>query len=160
MNNNCIEIIGLKYLNLFNNFSIAFENEKFLTISGANNCGKTTLIRIIDGQVQINNTMLVYGKKYEDYKVTEIGNIIKTVIPLELTFIHNTIEEELTYQLPNDKKKEEKQKRIKEVAKLFKLTKILTKSVETLSDDLIIRLQLALALISSPKIILIDDLSP
>lgn len=159
MNNNCIEIIGLNYRNLFNKFSIALENEKFLTISGANNCGKTTLIRIIDGQVRINNTILVYGRKYEDYKITEIGNIIKTVIPLELTFVQSTIEEELAYQLPNDMKKEDRQKKIKEVTKLFKLTKFLTKPVESLSEDIIIRLQLALAVISSPKIILIDDLS-
>lgn len=160
MNSNCIEIIGLNYHNLFNNFSFALENERFLTISGANNCGKTTLIRIIDGQVRINNTILVYGKKYEDYKITEIGNLIKTIIPLEITYIQQTIEEELLYQLPQDMSKEDKIKRVKEIAKMFKLTKFLTKSVESLSEDIIIRTQLALAVISSPKIIAIDDLSP
>lgn len=159
MNNNCIEIIGLKYLELFDNFCIAFEKEKFLTVSGSNNCGKTSLIRIIDGQIPILNTILVYGKKYEEYTITEINSLIKSVIPLEFTKTQNTIEEELLYQITFNTKKEQKQKRLKEIAKQFKLTKFLTKTVDNLSDELTIRLQLALAFINSPKIVLIDDLS-
>ena len=159
MNNNCIEIIGLKYLNLFEDFSVAFEKEKFLTISGSNNCGKTSFIRIIDGQIPILNTILVYGKKYEEYTITEINTLIKSVVPLEFTKTQNTVEEELLYQMAYNTKKEIKQKRLKEIAKQFKLTKFLTRTVENLSDELLIRLQLALAFISSPKIVLIDDLS-
>lgn len=160
MNNNCIEIIGLKYLKIFEDFSVAFEKEKFLTISGENNCGKTSLIRIIDGQVPILNTILLYGKKYEEYSITEINSLIKTVIPLELTKTQNTIEEELLYQLTPNTTKEEKQKKVKDISKLFKLTKFLTRTVDNLSVELTIRLQLALAFISNAKIILIDDLSP
>lgn len=159
MNNNCIEILGLNYQNIFDNFSIALENEKFLTISGSNNCGKTTLIRAIDGQIQLTNTIMIYGTRYEDYKFTELGKIIKTVIPKEITFIEKTVEEELAFQLSIDISKEERQKRVKEIAKTFKLTKFLTESVDNLSSDTLIRLQLSLAVIASPKIILIDDLA-
>lgn len=159
MNGNCIEILGLNYLNIFNNFSIAFEDKKFVTFTGSNNCGKTTLIRIIDNQIRINNTIIIYGKKQEDYKITELNNIIKTVIPKEITFIQNTVEEELYYQLPQGLSKDSKQKKIKEVSKKLKLTKLLTTSVESLSDEDIVRLQLAIAITSNPKIILIDDLS-
>lgn len=159
MNKNCIEILGLNYLNLFTNFSIALEKEKFITISGANNCGKTTLIRIISGQVPLKNTITVYDRPYEMYKLTEIANIIQSVIPLELTCFQNTVENELLYQVPNDLSKTEKNKLIKETAKTFKLTKLLTKSVESLKTKEKIYLQLALAIIKKPKIILIDDLS-
>lgn len=160
MNNNCLEILGLKYLNIFNNFDIAFEKEKFITVSGANNCGKTTLIRIIDNQIEIKNSILVYGKKHEDYKVTEISKIIKTVIPNEITFIKNTVEEELIYQLPTEMPRDVRKKYIKEIAKKFKLTKFLTKTIGSLSEKIIIRLQLSLAVINKPKIIIIDDLNP
>lgn len=160
MNNNCIEILGLNYLDIFKNFSLALENEKFINISGANNCGKTTLIRIIDGQLRTKNTILIYGQKQEEYKITELGKIIKTIIPTEITFIQKTVEEELAYQLPKEILKEERQRRIKAIAKKFKLTKFLTETVKNLSEDIIIRLQLAIAVISSPKIILVDDMSP
>jgi ABC-type cobalamin/Fe3+-siderophores transport system ATPase subunit len=159
MNNNCIELLGLNYLHLFSNFSIALEKEKFITISGANNCGKTTLIRIISGQVHLNNTITLYDKPFESYKVTEIANIIQSVIPLELTYFQNTVENEMLYQISNDITKSERNKLIKEIAKTFKLTKLLTKSVESLKNKEKIYLQLALAIIKNPKIILVDDLS-
>lgn len=159
MNGNCIEIIGLTYKEIFKNFSIAFEEKKFITVVGPNNCGKTTLIRIIDNQNIVNNTILIYGKKQEEYKLTELNNIIKTIIPTEISFIQNTVEEELCYQLPSELSKDIKQKMIKEISKKFKINKILTKLVENLSEKEIIRLQLALSLITRPKIILIDDLN-
>lgn len=160
MNENCLEIIGLTYLNIFNNFSVAFEKEKFITISGPNNCGKTTLIRIISNQIQTKNSILLYGKKHENCKITELSSMINSVLPLEITFIQSIVEDELSYQLPSTVSKELRQKRIKEVAKDFQLTKLLTKSVENLSEEEIVRLQLALSVINPPKILLIDDLSP
>lgn len=160
MNENCIEIIGLNYLNIFNNFSVAFENKKFITLTGPNNCGKTTLIRIIDNQIRINNTLLIYGKKQEEYKLTDLSTTIKTVIPLEKMFIQATVEEELYYQLPLNYSKEEKQKHVKGITKKFKLTKLLGTTINTLSVSERVRLQLAAAIISQPKILLIDDLSP
>lgn len=158
--NNCLEIKELKYLDLYKNFNLKIEKNKFVTISGSNNCGKTTLIRIIDGQLYTNSEILLFDKDYHDYKITEIGNIIKSVIPLEYNPIQERVEDELLYQLPTELSKEEKQKIIKDITKTFKLTKFLTKNVESLSEEDIIRLQLAQAIISKPKILLIDDLSP
>lgn len=158
--NNCLEIKELKYLDLYKNFNLKIEKNKFVTISGSNNCGKTTLIRIIDGQLYTNSEILLFDKDYHDYKITEIGNIIKSVIPLEYNPIQERVEDELLYQLPTELSKEEKQKIIKDIAKTFKLTKFLTKNVESLSEEDITKLQLAQAIISKPKILLIDDLSP
>lgn len=158
--NNCLEIKELKYLDIYKNFNLKIEKNKFVTISGSNNCGKTTLIRIIDGQLYTNSEILLFDKDYHDYKITEIGNIIKSVIPLEYNPIQERVEDELLYQLPTELSKEEKQKIIKDIAKTFKLTKFLTKNVESLSEEDIIKLQLAQAIISKPKILLIDDLSP
>ncbi|MBQ3510717.1 MAG: ABC transporter ATP-binding protein [Bacilli bacterium] len=158
--NNCLEIKELKYIDLYKNFNLKIEKNKFVTISGSNNCGKTTLIRIIDGQLYTNSEIILFDKDYHDYKITEIGNIIKSVIPLEYNPIQERVEDELLYQLPTELSKEEKQKIIKDIAKTFKLTKFLTKNVESLSEEDIIKLQLAQAIISKPKILLIDDLSP
>ena len=157
--NNCLDIKDLKYLDLFKNFNLKIEKNKFVTISGSNNCGKTTLIRIIDGQLYTNSEILLFDKKYNDYKITELGRIIKSVIPLEYNPIQTTVENELLYQLPIGLPKEEKQKEVKEILKIFKLTKFSTKSVDNLSNENLIRLQIAQAVISKPKLLLVDDLS-
>lgn len=159
MNNNCLEILGLNYKNIFKDFSIAFADKSFLAITGPNNCGKTTLIRIIDGTLKTTNTILLYGKKLEDYKITEVNNIIQTVIPLEITFTQVTVEEELIYKLPLGLNIDLKQKILKKILKQFKLTKIKSKNLIELSVEETIKLQLALATIVPPKILLLDDLS-
>lgn len=160
MNNYCIEILGLNYLNLFKKFNLNIQKNVFSTISGSNNCGKTTLIKLIDGQLYSRNTISIFGKQYDEYKITEISNILKTVIPLEFTITQNTVEEELLYQLPIDMNKTTCGKKTKEIAKIFGLTKLLTKSVESLANKELIKLQLATALISNPQILVIDDIYP
>ena len=158
MNNN-LEVIELTYKDIFNNFNISFPKNKFTVISGPNNCGKTTLIRIIGGEITVKDSILLYGARLEDIKITEISTIIKTIIPTEITFTEDTIEKELNYQPDYKMEKEKHNNLIKDLSKNFKLTKISTKSVENLSEKEIIRLQIALSLINPPKILVIDDFS-
>lgn len=160
MNTNKLVIKDLKYKNVFNDFSISIEKEGFIIISGPNNCGKTTLIRMINKEIYSNNSISLYGNKLEDIKITEISSIVKTIIPKEITFFQQTIEEELNNQLDRMFQKEEKQKIIKEYIKQFKLNKVSTKSVEILSEEEIIRFQIVEALINSPKMLIIDELTP
>ena len=40
-----LNINNLTYLNIFENLSIYLEKNKIITISGQNNCGKTTLFK-------------------------------------------------------------------------------------------------------------------
>ena len=99
MSKNIIEIIGLKYKDTFNDFSIGLEENKFITIAGPNNCGKTTLLRMLDNQIDINNTITMYDIKLEDYKLTDLYQILKVIIPGEINYVTNTLEEELNHYL-------------------------------------------------------------
>ena len=160
MNTKKSEIKDLKFENVFNDFSISVEKDEFIVISGPNNCGKTTLIRMINKEISSNNAISLYGTKLEDIKVTELSNFVKTIIPKEVTFFQNTIEEELKIQLDNDIETKDIQKKIKDKLKEFKLNKISTESVESLKADDIIRYQIVEALVTNPKMIIIDDISP
>lgn len=159
MNVNCLEIIGLSYKNIFNNFSVAFEKEKLISISGPNNCGKTTLLKILDRTKQVDNSIVIDGKKYEEYKVTDLAKKIRSIYPLEYKFSEETVEDEIMYQVPLGIDKIERQKLVKDLAKKYKLTKYLKENPSTLDYESKIRLQIALTLINKPEIILIDDLS-
>lgn len=159
MSKNIIEVISLTYKNIFENFSIGIEQNKFISISGPNNCGKTTLLRILDRQIECLNTITINDIKIEDYKITDLSPLIKTIIPKEIIFINNTVEEELNFYLEQTIfSKEERQKKYKKIIKDFKLTKILSKELKCLTDKEIIKLQLATSLLTSPKILLVDDI--
>ena len=118
MSKNIIEIIGLTYKDIFNDFSIGLEENKFITIAGPNNCGKTTLLRMLDNQIDINNTITMYDIKLEDYKLTDLYQILKVIIPGEINYVTNTLEEELNHYLDLlNLSKDEKTKRYKKVIK-------------------------------------------
>lgn len=160
MSENIIEIIGLTYKNIFNDFSLGIEENKFITIAGPNNCGKTTLLRMLDNQIEVNNTFTLYDIKLEDYKLTDLYQIIKVIIPGEINYVTNTLEEELNYYLEQlNLSKEEKTSRYKKVIKELKLSKYQSSNLDELDIKETIKAQLALALIYNPNIIFIDDIS-
>ena len=133
MSENIIEIIGLTYKEIFNDFSIGLEENKFITIAGPNNCGKTTLLRMLDNQIDINNTITMYDIKLEDYKLTDLHQILKVIIPGEINYVKNTLEEELNYYLEQlNLSKEEKLKRYKKIIKELKLSKYQTSKLVNL----------------------------
>ena len=159
MSKNIIEVIGLTYKNIFNNFSIGIEQNKFICIAGPNNCGKTTLLRILDRQIECINTITINNKKIEDYKITDLSTLIKIIIPKEIIFINNTVEEELNFYLEQTNlSKEERQNKYKKIIKEFKLSKLLTKELKCLSDKEIIKIQLATSLLTNPQVLLIDNI--
>ncbi len=159
MSKNIIEIIDLSYKDIFNGLSIAIEENKFISLTGPNNCGKTTLLRILDRQIDVSNSIVVNDIKLEKYKITYLSPLIKTVIPKEIIFINNTVEEEINFYLEQTTlAKEEKNKRYKKIIKEFKLNKLLEKELKSLEDSEIVKLQLVLSLIVKPQILLLDNI--
>lgn len=159
MSKNIIEIIDLSYKDIFNGLSIAIEENKFISLTGPNNCGKTTLLRILDRQIDVFNSIVVNDIKLEKYKITDLSPLIKTVIPKEIIFINNTVEEEINFYLEQTTlTKEEKNKRYQKIIKEFKLNKLLEKELKSLEDGEIVKLQLVLSLIVKPQILLLDNI--
>ena len=158
---NIIEINKLNYLNVFSDFSTSFEKNKLTTISGPNNCGKTTLLKILSKKINSNSDIIINNNNINDYKINEYYKLVKSVIPLEEEFINYTVEEELQYTVDRlFLNKEEKNSRIKSIIKNLYLNGIRKKEIKDLNDKEFILLQLADCIITTPKILLIDDLSP
>ncbi len=158
---NIIEINKLNYLNVFSDFSTSFEKNKLTTISGPNNCGKTTLLKILSKKINSNSDIIINYNNINDYKINEYYKLVKSVIPLEEEFINYTVEEELQYTVDRlFLNKEEKNSRIKSIIKNLYLNGIRKKEIKDLNDKEFILLQLADSIITTPKILLIDDLSP
>ena len=155
-----LEITNLNYQDIFENISFQVEPSKFITISGANNCGKTTLIRILSGQIPIKAFIKLLGMNIEEYPQNLWKEITGTIIPQDNSqFLFKTIEEELNYTIHLFKKTEEEQKETyKEIVKKYKLTKYQKKNPNEVPDFIKIKVLLAEKMLGSPQILFLDDI--
>jgi len=54
------------------------EKNKFVTISGSNNCGKTTLIRILNKEIESSHSIKIMDKLIEEFPFEQYAKIIQT----------------------------------------------------------------------------------
>ncbi len=155
-----LEVNNLVYENLFNQLSFQVDQGKFITISGSNNCGKTTLIRILSGQIEVDNSIKLLGMLKEEYPQNLWKEITGTIIPQDNpTFLFQTIEDELNYMIHLFiKTEEEKQETYKEIIKKYKLTKFQKKNPNEVPEFIKIKLLLAEKMLGSPQILFLDDI--
>lgn len=157
MHDNVVEINNLTLPYCFNKFSIKFPKEKLIVISGPSNCGKTTLIRILDSQIKTKNQVFFGTVGLEHYQITDLATKIKAVIPGECYFIENTLEQEINRVLINKQYKNNKHN-LKEIIKKYKLTKYQNSNPNTLNNYLKIKLSLVLSFLYKPTLLLLDDI--
>ena len=147
-----IIIQDLLYWDLFDNLSIEIKENDFVTVSGPNNCGKTTLLRILNREIITDNDILVFNNDINMYRIKDYSEIVQCIIPEEESFQEETLEEELLlYSL--DKKE------IEEVLKGLRCKKLHKKKFASMSKKEILLSQLIITLVQKPQILLIDQLS-
>ena len=157
---NLIEIKDMNYLNVFHDFNLNIKKNQLTSLAGPNNCGKTTLIRILSRQINTDAKITVMGRNINEYKKNDYYKIVKCIIPMEEMFIHDTVEDEINYYIDQlFLSKEEKNKRISNIYKNLGINKIKKKNIDELKQAQFVLIQIALSIASMPKIILIDDLS-
>ena len=148
------ELKNLNYLDLFQNLSISFPKQKFISLSGPNNCGKTTLIRILNGEISSNNSLLFKDKIIEEDNIDDYFKSVKSIIPEELNFLYETLNEEILSSLTKANKEE-----YNYLLKSLHLSKLKNISFNCLSIKELIKIKLLLILINCPKVILLDDIA-
>lgn len=137
------------------NVSLDITQGELFGLLGVNGAGKTTLIKILcgltkktEGNVLINNLNL-------DTDIDKIKEIID-ISPQETSVANNlTVKENLEF-FANIYHKNS-QEIIDEVVKNFRLADVLNQKAKTLSGGYKRRLSIAVALISKPKILFLDE---
>ena len=159
-----IKIENLSYAyqkdKIFNNLSLSIDEASFTAIVGNNASGKTTLIKLIAGLLPSNNSIIAeyaYVNAKKTYLTTEFfGICLDSMIN---NFLSSDVYSELAFPLENLNMKEEKiEKRILEVARLFKNTKMLDKKIEDLTIVEKKELVIMVALLHKPKVLLLDNM--
>lgn len=147
-----LEINNLSLADLLNKISFSVEKNTFITISGPNNCGKTSIFRILNKELPYTGKIILNNNPIEEYKIDEYFDLIYILLPGEISFSTYIVEEILSKYLNN-----KNEKKYNDLIKKLKLDKILKKDYRTLDIKDIIRIQLFIGLLKY-KLLLIDDI--
>lgn len=153
-----LEIINLSYKD-FNGINLSFYTNNYYSIIGSNNCGKTTLFKLIAGILPSNN--MIYCDKISLNK----QNIYNYGINLGIvdrfnrnSFKYNLVIDEMIYPLHNlGYSKRYSIDRIKEVLLMFDASSFFDKKIIELNYYEKELLLIMIAILHKPKVLLLDS---
>ncbi|MBR2766964.1 ABC transporter ATP-binding protein [Candidatus Saccharibacteria bacterium] len=139
-----------------NKIDLTIKQGELFALLGVNGAGKTTIIKMLSGLILPTSGEIIIEKmnmKKEVFKIKEILNVSpqETAIAPNLTVKENLEFMAGVYQI------EEKDNKISELIKQFKLEEVLNKKAKTLSGGWQRRVSIAISLINDPKILFLDE---
>ncbi|WP_346914056.1 ABC transporter ATP-binding protein [Clostridium sp.] len=146
---------------ILNDFNLKINKGEFLTIIGSSGCGKTTMLKLINGLLTPEGGK-VHVNGEDISRVNQIGlrRRIGYVIQGVGLFPHMNIRENIAY-VPNLIKKDDKIEVASKVEKLMKIVGLSEDMLERYPSELSggqrQRVGLARALAASPEILLMDE---
>lgn len=146
---------------IINNFNLSVDQGEFVTIIGSSGCGKTTILKMINGLVKpVSGDILVEGKNVKGMDLTKLRRNIGYAIQGSVLFPHMTVEKNIAY-VPNLLNKTDKKRTEKAVSKWMEIVgleeSMRKRYPEQLSGGQQQRVGIARALAASPKILLMDE---
>ena len=136
--------------------SFDLKEGEILGLLGPNGAGKTTTIQMLLGILTPTSGSVEYfGKDLKKFReeILEQVNFSSTytTLPWLLTVKEALIFISYLYEIPNRKK------RVSDIIEIFKLQEVLNEKIQVLSSGQLTRVNLAKALINSPKVLLLDE---
>ena len=89
--NNYIKINHLTSIDLYNNLNLIVPLNKFITITGPNNSGKSTLLKLLNKDIDIENTIFINNKDISKYTYKEYYKLTKLISVDNLLFNKSNI---------------------------------------------------------------------
>lgn len=145
---------------VISDFSLRIEEEEFVTIIGSSGCGKTTILKMVNGLIMPTaGEVLIDGKKTSESDLTRLRRGIGYSIQGNALFPHMTVEKNISYVL--NLNKEDKRKTKQSVLNWLNIVgldeSLLRRYPSELSGGQQQRVGIARALAASPKILLMDE---
>lgn len=141
--------------------SIVVEEGEFLTVIGRSGCGKTTMLRVINGlQKPDSGKVYAAGEDVGEADLIRLRRKIGYVIQNKGLFPHMTVEKNIIYVpvISGQKDKRQNRKLAEELIGLVGLEReMLDRYLEELSGGQQQRVGIARALASRPKLLLMDE---
>ena len=140
-----------------NDFNLEIGDKEFVVFVGPSGCGKSTTLRMVAGLEEIT-----LGELYID------GKLVNTIPPKDrdiamvfqnyALYPHMTVYENLAFALRmKNEKKEEIDKKVKQVAEILGITELLKRKPKALSGGQRQRVAIGRAIVRHPKVFLMDE---
>ncbi len=147
------------------NLSFTVNAGEVLLIAGASGCGKTTLVRCINGLIprsykgEMSGTVLVFGEEVKDWKLSQISQKIGTVLQdPERQILGTKVVNEVAFGLENlGMPREEIYSRVDEALNFLKISHLRQRETFNLSGGEKQKVALAGILAMRPSIVLLDE---
>ena len=137
------------------NVCLSIKQGELFGLLGVNGAGKTTLIKILCGLTRKTSGIITINNFNLDKEIDKIKEIID-ISPQETSVANNlTVKENLEFfaNIYNNNDANT----INEIVDIFNLNEVLNQRAKTLSGGYKRRLSIAIALISKPKILFLDE---
>ena len=156
-----LSVKNLTYKKILEDVSFDVEKGQFISLSGSNNCGKATLIKILSGLISSLDMVFLNNRDIFSINKTELFSEIGVVlINDKFNFLFDNVKDEIMFVLNNLKmSEEERNDQYNFIIKLLNLTKYQKVNPNSLSRGEKAFVLLALALVHNPKILFLDDAS-
>lgn len=146
---------------IIEDFHLQVEKGDFVTIIGSSGCGKTTILKMVNGLVKPNSgEIFVNGENILEKDMIELRRNIGYAIQGSVLFPHMTVEKNISY-VPNLLNKKDKQKTQTAVSKWMQIVGLEEELGERYPSELSggqqQRVGIARALAASPDILLMDE---
>ena len=142
-----------------NHFNLSVEKGEFITIIGSSGCGKTTILKMVNGLIlPTSGDVLVQGENTKSVNLTELRRNIGYAIQGSVLFPHMTVADNIGYGLKLKKvPKAEIRKRVAEMLELVQLPGYEKRKPSELSGGQRQRVAIARSLVNNPKVLLLDE---
>ena len=142
-------------------FSLSVEKGEFVTIIGSSGCGKTTILKMVNGLITpVSGELLVNGQDISQMDLIQLRRSIGYAIQGSVLFPHMTVEQNIAYVLNLEAKPDKKRidQAVDQWLNIVGLDKSLRKSYpRQLSGGQQQRVGIARALAAGPEIALMDE---
>ncbi len=138
------------------NVTLSVENEEIFGLMGPNGAGKTTLINILINMLEPDNGYVrIFGKPPGDVNTMESMSLVIPHLRYHWSLTAENVFSVFSkiYNIP----KNEAEKRAEKLVRFFSLEDVAKRKTWYLSTGELMRLNLAKALLSRPKILLLDE---
>lgn len=146
---------------ILDNFNLNINKGEFITVIGSSGCGKTTVLKMINGlNVPDNGDIFINGNNIKNENLIELRRKIGYSIQGTALFPHMTVEKNISYvpDLINKKNKEKIKESVLKLIKIVGLEEgILKRYPDQLSGGQRQRVGIARSLAAGPDILLMDE---
>ena len=144
---------------ILNNLNFDIERGSIVSIIGPNGCGKSSLVSVLAGLYEYNGYIAMNGYYLNKDNMRDIRRFTSVLLDdINNLPVTEIVGDELSVGLNNLGENDlDINKRVMDVARLFKIDNILNRGIKTITNSERVKVFLASSIVTNPDILIIDD---